>query len=133
MTLTLALIAHDRKKPELGDWVSKHQLLISRCHLVCTENTGKLVRSANSAAEITFVKSGPVGGDQQIGALIATQGVDALVFFPDPLSPMPHDVDVKALLRLAIVYDIPCALNVASAILLLPQLMAAQCGRDTPS
>ena len=69
--------------------------------------------------DVTTVKSGPLGGDQQIGALICEEKLDALVFFVDPLSPMPHDVDVKALTRLAVVYDIPMALNVSTARLVL--------------
>jgi len=122
MVLTFAFIAHDRKKLELRDCFARHHRLLSGCRIICTANTGKVIRDANPDVEISCVKSGPVGGDQQIGALIATEQIDALVFFPDPLTPMPHDVDVKALLRLAIVYNIPFALNVASADLLLPSL-----------
>jgi methylglyoxal synthase len=73
---------------------------------------------------VTRLKSGPLGGDQQIGALISTGEVSALIFFVDPLTPMPHDVDVKALMRLAIVYDIPMALNESTAEKLLPTLNA---------
>ena len=84
----------------------------------------KGVLDAAPDLDVTRLKSGPLGGDQQIGALISTGEVDALIFFVDPLTPMPHDVDVKALMRLAIVYDIPMALNHATAIKLLPTLEA---------
>ncbi len=87
--------------------------------LVSTGTTGGRVLEACPGLDITRLKSGPLGGDQQIGALIAEAQVDVLIFFVDPLTPMPHDVDVKALMRLAIVYDIPMALNRATAELLV--------------
>jgi len=82
---------------------------------VATGTTGQRILEACPHLGIRCLKSGPLGGDQQIGALIAEEKIDALIFFVDPLTPMPHDVDVKALMRLAIVYDIPMALNVATA------------------
>ena len=83
------------------------------CDIVATGTTGQRVASLSELRPA--LKSGPLGGDQQIGALIAEAKIDALIFFVDPLTPMPHDVDVKALMRLAIVYDIPMALNHATA------------------
>jgi len=89
---------------------------------VATGTTGERVIEACPELEVRRLKSGPLGGDQQIGALIAEGAVDALIFFVDPLTPMPHDVDVKALMRLAIVYDIPLALNLATAEMMLKRL-----------
>ena len=119
MPFTIALIAHDRTKPALADWARRHEAILARHHLIATATTGSMVVEACPALKIDLVKSGPLGGDQQIGALIAEGRIDALVFFPDPLTPMPHDVDVKALLRLALVYDVPCAFNLRSADLLI--------------
>lgn len=87
--------------------------------IASTETTGRRVLEAVPDLELVRLKSGPLGGDQQIGALIATGEIDMMIFFVDPLTPMPHDVDVKALMRLAIVYDIPMALNRATAEILL--------------
>ena len=119
MPLTIALIAHDRTKPALADWARRHADILVRHRMIATATTGNMIRESCPELELTTVKSGPLGGDQQIGALIAEGGIDALVFFPDPLTPMPHDVDVKALLRLALVYDVPCAFNPRSADLLI--------------
>jgi methylglyoxal synthase len=114
-TLTLALVAHDAKKDEMADFVAAHQARIGRFTLFATGTTGGRVMERCPALAVTRLKSGPLGGDQQIGAMIAEGRIDALVFFVDPLSPHPHDVDVKALMRLALVYDIPMALNRATA------------------
>jgi methylglyoxal synthase len=111
----IALIAHDQKKDDLADFARQHQAALSRFRIVATGTTGGRVQDACPGLEVTRLKSGPLGGDQQIGALIATGEVDMLVFFIDPLSALPHDVDVKALTRLATVYDIPMALNRATA------------------
>lgn len=115
MPLTIGMIAHDRKKPELAQWASDHAELIMPHRIVATATTGSVLKQSMPDLEIRLVKSGPLGGDQQIGALIATGEVDLLIFFVDPLTAMPHDVDVKALMRLATVYDIPMALNRATA------------------
>lgn len=112
---TIALIAHDLKKDEMASFVSKHKDVFTGFTLYSTGTTGKKVMEHCPELNITRLKSGPLGGDQQIGSMIAEQKVDALIFFVDPLSPMPHDVDVKALTRLAEVYDIPMALNRATA------------------
>ena len=119
MSLTIALIAHDRTKPALADWTRRNEHILAAHRIVATATTGSVIRETCPALALDTVKSGPLGGDQQIGAMIAEGRIDALVFFPDPLTPMPHDVDVKALLRLALVYDVPCAFNPRSADLLI--------------
>jgi methylglyoxal synthase len=111
----MALIAHDLKKQDMADFAKAHQAILSHWKIVATGTTGGRVQDACPGLEVTRLKSGPLGGDQQIGALIATGDVDLLVFFIDPLTALPHDVDVKALTRLATVYDIPMALNRATA------------------
>jgi methylglyoxal synthase len=111
----IALIAHDLKKDEMTDFARQHQAALSNFRIVATGTTGARVLDACPELDITPLKSGPLGGDQQIGAMIATGAVGMLVFFIDPLSALPHDVDVKALTRLATVYDIPMALNRATA------------------
>lgn len=114
-TKTIALIAHDAKKPTLANWVERYADRLRGHQLVCTATTGKVIEARVTGLRIILVKSGPLGGDQQVGAMIADNKIDGLFFFPDPLTPMPHDVDVKALLRLALVYNVPCALNEATA------------------
>jgi methylglyoxal synthase len=111
----MALIAHDEKKDAMAAFARRNEAFLERWRIVATGTTGGRVLDAAPSLDVTRLKSGPLGGDQQIGALIATGEVDALIFFVDPLTPMPHDVDVKALMRLAIVYDIPMALNEATA------------------
>jgi methylglyoxal synthase len=113
--LALALVAHDDKKAEMADFAAAHEAALSRFDLFATGTTGLRVMERCPRLSITRLKSGPLGGDQQVGAMIAEGKIDALVFFVDPLSPHPHDVDVKALTRLALVYDIPMALNRATA------------------
>lgn len=93
----------------------KHADFLSRCSLVATGTTGQRIADACPGLDVKRMKSGPLGGDQQIGAQISEGKIDALIFFVDPLTPMPHDVDVKALTRLATVYDIPMALNRSTA------------------
>lgn len=111
----IALIAHDEKKDDMADFARRHQKALSTFRIVATGTTGGRVQEACPGLEVIRLKSGPLGGDQQIGAMIATGEVDMLIFFTDPLTAMPHDVDVKALTRLATVYDIPMALNRATA------------------
>ena len=116
MTLPcIALIAHDEKKDDMAEFARRHQRILSGFRIVATGTTGGKVQEACPGLNVTRLKSGPLGGDQQIGAMIATGDVNMLLFFIDPLSSMPHDVDVKALTRLATVYDIPMALNRATA------------------
>ncbi|YBV95555.1 methylglyoxal synthase [Phyllobacteriaceae bacterium JZ32] len=121
-SLRLALIAHDQKKDDMVAFARAHERWLSRFEIVSTGTTGGLVQEACPSLAVQRVKSGPLGGDQQIGAMIAEGEVQAMIFFIDPLSPMPHDVDVKALTRLGTVYDIPMALNRATAELLVEKL-----------
>jgi len=123
-TRCIALIAHDQKKDDLAEFAKRHQAKLMNWRIVATGTTGGRIKDAVPELDVTRLKSGPLGGDQQIGALISTGEVDMLVFFVDPLTPMPHDVDVKALMRLAIVYDIPMALNLATADILMQTLTA---------
>ncbi len=111
----IALIAHDQKKDDMAEFARAHAGQLEHYAIVATGTTGRRIAEACPQLNVRPLKSGPLGGDQQIGAMIATGEVDELIFFVDPLTPMPHDVDVKALMRLAIVYDIPTALNRATA------------------
>lgn len=115
----LALVAHDQKKDEMVRFALDHRATLARFQIFATGTTGQRVLEACPDLNIKLLKSGPLGGDQQVGALIAEQEIAALIFFIDPLSPLPHDVDVKALTRLAVVYDLPMALNRRTADLLL--------------
>ncbi|WP_265516113.1 methylglyoxal synthase [Nitratireductor luteus] len=115
----VALIAHDQKKDDLVSFAKAHEVFLANAGIVATGTTGARIAEACPSLDVKRLKSGPLGGDQQIGALIAEGAVDLIIFFVDPLTPMPHDVDVKALMRLAIVYDIPMALNAATAEALL--------------
>jgi methylglyoxal synthase len=111
---TIALIAHDNKKQDLVDWARFNLDTLRRHHLVATGTTGGILER-ELGLPVERVLSGPLGGDQQIGAKIVQGDIDVVVFFWDPLEPHPHDVDVKALLRIAVVYDIPMACNRSSA------------------
>lgn len=121
--LRFALVAHDRMKEAMADFVARHRERLKRCDLVATGTTGLRISERCPDLAPTRLKSGPLGGDQQIGAMIAEGRVDALFFFVDPLSPHPHDVDVKALMRVALVYDLPIALDVATADIMISGLM----------
>ncbi|HAR43642.1 MAG TPA: methylglyoxal synthase [Bdellovibrionales bacterium] len=110
----IALIAHDNLKPLLVEWARDNMKYLSQHTLCATGTTGALLQK-ETGLKVKKFKSGPLGGDQQIGAKIATGGVDAVIFFWDPLSPHSHDVDVKALLRIAVVYNVPMACNRATA------------------
>ncbi len=113
--LTVGLIAHDSKKPAMVDWVGRWLDTLTPHELIATGTTGGELLAAHPGLSLRRLRSGPLGGDQQMGALIAEEKIDALVFFIDPLTAMPHDVDVKALIRLAALYDVPVACNPATA------------------
>ncbi len=115
---SIALVAHDNCKQSLIDWVDKHRHAFQGVKLYATGTTGKKI-TARSGLAVHCFNSGPLGGDQQIGALISEGGVDMLIFFWDPLEPMSHDPDIKALLRLATLWNIPSACNPATAELLI--------------
>jgi methylglyoxal synthase len=110
----IGLVAHDHKKDDLIEWARFNLRTLRQHDLVATGSTGLRIEEELSV-KVERLKSGPLGGDQQLGALIAEGAIDFLVFFWDPLEPQPHDPDVKALLRLAVVWNIPVACNRASA------------------
>lgn len=111
----IALIAHDRKKRELLDWVLDNLATLRAHRFWATGTTGKLIQEHCPELALTRLKSGPLGGDQQVGAMIAEGEIDVLIFFIDSMTPQPHDVDVKALIRLSTLYNIPMANNRATA------------------
>jgi methylglyoxal synthase len=128
----VALIAHDNKKPDLLDWARFNQSTLSRHVLFATGTTGDMLAKELDLL-VTRFASGPLGGDQQIGAAIAEDRIDLLVFFWDPLEPQPHDPDIKALLRLAVLYNIPTACNRSSADFIISSpLMNEAYPRPTP-
>jgi methylglyoxal synthase len=110
----IALVAHDNKKRDLVEWAKYNQALLAHHRIYATGTTGEILEQV-LGFRITKLQSGPLGGDQQIGARIADSEIDFLIFFWDPLEPQPHDPDVKALLRMAVVWNIPIACNRASA------------------
>ncbi|WP_028974242.1 methylglyoxal synthase [Spirochaeta cellobiosiphila] len=121
---TIALVAHDNRKEDLVEWVYYNWQKLKSHKLVCTGTTGRLVTEAflkkteatvDVLPEIIKLKSGPLGGDQQLGSMIATEQIDIMIFLWDPMEPQPHDVDVKALERISVLYNIPLATNRASA------------------
>jgi methylglyoxal synthase len=113
-TRRIALVAHDHKKRDLLEWADYNRQLLSDQVLYSTGTTGRML-GEELGLQVTCFESGPLGGDQQIGALIAAGKLDLLVFFTDPMHPQPHDCDVKALIRIAVLRDIPIACNRASA------------------
>ena len=129
---TIGLVAHDNKKPDLTEWARYNRRLLTAHDLVATGTTGTLLEEELGVG-IVKLQSGPLGGDMQLGALIAQGEIDLLVFFWDPLEPQPHDPDVKALLRLAVVWNIPVACNRASADFMISSpLMAGDYERQMP-
>jgi methylglyoxal synthase len=120
----IALVAHDNCKKDMVEWIEWNATILAGHNLVCTGTTGKLIEDTfdhlKAEKEITKpriikLKSGPFGGDQQLGAMISEGRIDILIFFWDPMQPHPHDVDVKALLRISVLYNIPTACNRSSA------------------
>jgi methylglyoxal synthase len=120
----IALVAHDHRKTDLIEWVEWNWEILQRHQIICTGTTGKLVEEAllrkvnehkKGAIDIRKLKSGPLGGDQQLGAMIAEGLIDIIIFFWDPMQPQPHDVDVKALLRITVLYNVPTACNRSTA------------------
>jgi methylglyoxal synthase len=120
----IALVAHDNRKKDLIEWVEWNWNALLNHSLICTGTTGSLVEQAlqkkldkqsKRSIVITKLKSGPLGGDQQLGAMIAGGEIDILIFLWDPMEPQPHDVDVKALLRIAVLYNVPTACNRSTA------------------
>jgi len=122
--LRLALVAHDAKKDALVSWVQAHARDLTKAELFATGTTGGRILDLLPDLNLTRLKSGPLGGDQQLGAMICEGRLDGLFFFIDPMSPMPHDVDVKALSRLAIVYDLPFANSPSTADFVVRGLIA---------
>ena len=111
---TLALIAHDARKEDMVQLVKAHKEELSSANLVATRSTGQLIMG-RTRLPVTLMQSGPMGGDQQIGALVANEEVDAVIFLRDPLTAHPHEPDVSALLRICDAHSIPLATNIATA------------------
>lgn len=122
----IALVAHDNRKRDLKEWVEYNYRTLVRHKLICTGTTGRLVEETiqhkfeqdgipQEELKIKKLKSGPLGGDQQLGGMIADGKIDFVIFFWDPMEPFPHDVDVKALLRITVLYNIPIACNRSTA------------------
>ncbi len=129
----VALIAHDNRKQDLLDWARFNRTTLDAHELFATGTTGSLL-AAELGLEVARFRSGPLGGDQQVGAGIVEGRIDFVIFFWDPLEPHPHDVDVKALLRVAVVYNVPIACTRASADFMLSSpLMATEYARLLPS
>lgn len=122
--LKIGLVAHDAKKGLMVEWAKTHKAILEQCLLFTTGTTGAQLLQAMPDLNLTRLKSGPLGGDQQLGAMICEERLDALFFFVDPLAPMPHDVDIKALTRLALVYDLPLANSPSTADFVLTGLCA---------
>jgi methylglyoxal synthase len=123
---SIALVAHDNRKRDLREWIEYNYRTLLCHNLVCTGTTGRLVEETvkqkvekdgptKEALKMRKLKSGPLGGDLQLGGMIAEGKIDVVIFFWDPMEPFPHDVDVKALLRVAVLYNVPTACNRATA------------------
>lgn len=115
VTKRIAIVAHDKMKPQAIEWTKAHASKLNTHQIFATGTTGKLIQAANPNLSIKALKSGPLGGDQQLGAMICEGQLDILFFFTDPMTPQPHDVDIKALLRLSTMYNCVVACNIATA------------------
>ena len=128
----IALVAHDNMKQDLVDWAKYNKDLLKHHHIFATGTTGGVLEKA-LGFPVSKLQSGPLGGDQQIGAKISEGDIDFMIFFWDPLEPMPHDSDVKALLRMAVVWNIPMACNRSTADFVISSpLMDGQYNRLLP-
>lgn len=123
--MRIALIAHDQKKPTIIEFCKRHYESLSQCTLVATGTTGKLIQE-ETGLHVERMLSGPYGGDQQIGAQVASGEIDAVLFFRDPLTAQPHEPDITALLRVCDVHNVPLATNYATADLIIQTLVAKQ-------
>lgn len=133
LSKTIALVAHDNKKKDMLEWVMYNKGSLSKHKICATGTTGGLIEEALNI-KVNCFKSGPYGGDQQIGAGIANGEIDILIFFWDPLTQLPHDPDVKALLRIAAVWNIPVACDRASAdFIISSDLIHREYERDVPN
>lgn len=119
--MRIALIAHDKKKPDMVGFVQRHRERLAVCDLVATGTTGRIIQEATGLV-LERVLSGPYGGDQQIGAEVAKEKIDAVIFLRDPLTAQPHEPDITALLRVCDVHDVPLATNLATAELVVLSL-----------
>ena len=129
----IALVAHDNRKQDMLEWAAYNRAILEKHDLVATATTGRLLTD-ELGLTVTRLRSGPLGGDQQIGARIADGLIDLLVFLWDPMAPHPHDSDVKALLRLAVVWNVPVACNRASANYMISSpLLNAEPGEEVPA
>ena len=133
MKLKVALIAHDRKKKEIINFVQRNKSLFARCELVATGTTGRLIQQ-ECKIPVWAVQSGPFGGDQQIGAMVSSDEISMVIFLRDPLTAQPHEPDVTALLRVCDVHNVPLATNLATAEMLITALSekvdASQSGQN---
>jgi methylglyoxal synthase len=136
----IALVAHDKMKADLVEWVRWNKEILAAHKLICTGTTGKLIQDLLSNEkdslpekdfEVVRLKSGPLGGDQQLGAMIADGNIHLLIFFWDPMEQQPHDVDIKALLRIAVLYNIPTACNRSTADFLISSPLFTEEDYDT--
>ena len=134
-TKRIALVAHDNRKQDLMEWVEHNWENLKEHKLICTGTTGRMVEellnrksieAGTDPIEVRKLKSGPLGGDQQLGAMIAEGKIDIIVFFWDPMQPQPHDVDVKALLRITVLYNVPTACNRSTADFLISSILFNQ-------
>ena len=119
---TIALVAHDNKKKDIVEWCDFNKGTLCQHNLYATGSTGKRIIDKTDL-QVNLLKSGPFGGDMELGAMIANKKLDILIFFWDPLESQPHDVDVKAVLRLAVLYNIPTACNRATANMIISSPM----------